>query len=352
MISDERTGRITRRDLLRRGGILAGGMVVVPLMPAPSWAGPFGFFQAQAQTPTDAVAAYRAQMGAIPVETTKLTDSLAMLSGPGGNVLVINGPDGKVVVDSFVLPAFPNLRKALDGIGPAPVKVLIDTHWHLDHADNNENFRKAGAAVVAHENTRKRLTETHDLLGMHFPPAPAGALPTETFKDRKSIEANGEKIEIAYIPPAHTDTDVSIHCTKGNVLHLGDVFFNGVYPFIDASTGGQHQRHDCRRRCGGEAHRRVNEDHSRARPARRPGGADEVSRHAGHRPRSRAETEGRGPNGRRSGCGEPDRRSRRHVGKGLHAGEGLCGDCVRDGEVTRVVTIPLSAIRQRRLSIQ
>ena len=194
MISDERTGRLTRRDLLRRGGILAGGMIVVPLIPAPSWAGPFGFFQAQAQTPTDAVAAYRAKMGAIAVETTKLTDSLAMLSGPGGNVLVINGPDGKVVVDSFVLPAFPSLSKALDGIGPAPVKVLIDTHWHLDHADNNENFRKAGAAVVAHENTRKRLTETHDLLGMHFPPAPAGALPTETFKDRKSIEANGEKI--------------------------------------------------------------------------------------------------------------------------------------------------------------
>ena len=238
MISDERRGGITRRDLLRRSGILAGGMIVAPVIPAPSWAGPFGFFQAQAQTSTDAVAAYRAQMGAIPVETTKLTDSLAMLSGPGGNVLVINGPDGKVVVDSFVLPAFPNLRKALDGIGPAPVKVLIDTHWHLDHADNNENFRKAGAAVLAHENTRKRLTETHDVLGMHFPPAPAGALPTETFKDRKSIEANGEKIEVAYIPPAHTDTDVSIHCTKGNVLHLGDVFFNGAYPFIDASTGG------------------------------------------------------------------------------------------------------------------
>ena len=80
------------------------------------------------------------------------------------------------------------------------MKVLIDTHWHFDHADNNENFRKAGAAVLAHENTRKRMTETHDLLGMQFPPAPAGALPTETFTERKSIEANGEKIEIALHP--------------------------------------------------------------------------------------------------------------------------------------------------------
>jgi cyclase len=235
MITDQTTGGMTRRDLLRRASLLAGGAVAAPLFPAPSWA---GLFQAQAQPQTDALAAFRAKAGAVPIETTKLTDKLSMLSGPGGNVLVLNGPDGKVVVDSFVQPAFGNLKNTLDAIGTAPIKLLIDTHWHLDHTDNNENFRKAGAAIVAHENTRKRLSESHDLLGMHFPPMPAGAMPTETFRDRKTIEVNGEKMDIVYTPPAHTDTDVSIHCTKGNVLHLGDLFFNGVYPFIDASTGG------------------------------------------------------------------------------------------------------------------
>ena len=238
MSSEQRTGQMTRRDLLRRAGIVAGSAVVVPLFPQPSWAEHFGLFQAQAQAPSDPLAALRAQMGAVPIQATKLTDSLTMLGGPGGNVLVINGADGKVVVDSFVQPAFDNLKKVLDGMGTTPTKTLIDTHWHVDHADNNENFRKAGAAVVAHENTRKRLTESHDLLGMHLPPSPAGALPTETFKDRKTINANGERIEIVYVPPAHTDTDVSIHCTKANVLHLGDLFFNGIYPFIDAGTGG------------------------------------------------------------------------------------------------------------------
>ena len=235
MISDETPGRITRRDLLRRAGLLAGGAVGVPLFPAPSWA---GFFQAQAQPQTDAVAAFRAKTGAVPIQTAKLTDRLTMLSGPGGNVLVLNGPDGKVVIDSFVQPAFGNLKNTLDALGTAPIKMLIDTHWHIDHTDNNENFRKAGAAIVAHENTRKRLSESHDLLGMHFPAMPAGGLPTETFRDRKTVEANGEKLDIVYTPPAHTDTDVTIHCTKGNVLHMGDLFFNGVYPFIDASTGG------------------------------------------------------------------------------------------------------------------
>lgn len=172
------------------------------------------------------------------MERVKLTDSLTMLSGPGGNVVVLNGPDGKIVVDSFVQPAWPELKKMLDGLGNGRITTLIDTHWHFDHSDNNENFRKAGAAVLAHANTKKRLTETHELLGMRFPPAPAAALPTETFTSTHSLTANGEQVALGHIPPAHTDTDIYIRFAKGNVLHLGDVFFNGIYPFIDAGTGG------------------------------------------------------------------------------------------------------------------
>src|SRR5438093_1371288 len=86
------------------------------------------------------------------------------------------------------------------------------------------------AAALAHTNTRKRLTESHDFLGMHFDPAPAEALPTDTFTDKRSLTVNGEVVAVSYVPPAHTDADVFVHYTKANVLHMGDVFFNGMYP--------------------------------------------------------------------------------------------------------------------------
>jgi glyoxylase-like metal-dependent hydrolase (beta-lactamase superfamily II) len=177
-------------------------------------------------------------MAAAPIETVKLGGNLTMLSGPGGNVVVLYGTDGKIVVDTFVLPVWSALRKNIDGMGTAPITLLINTHWHFDHTDNNANFRQAGAGILAHENTAKRLSESHDLLGMHFEPAPATARPTQTFKDTHKMQANGEPVELGYIQPAHTDTDIYIHYTKSNVVHLGDCFFNGIYPFIDAGTGG------------------------------------------------------------------------------------------------------------------
>jgi cyclase len=223
---------MTRREVLR-GAAIAGGALLVP-----SWIeSAYGWTQQAAQN-ADPIEMMRKQFGAIPIERVKLTDNLTMLSGPGGNVVVLNGPDGKVVVDSFVQTAWTSLKQTLDSLGSSPIQTLIDTHWHLDHADNNGNFRKAGSAIVAHENTRKRLSETHNLLGMTFKPVPPDALPTRTFKDTHTITANGDQIMLGYVPPAHTDTDIYIRFSKGNVLHLGDLFFNGMYPFIDASTGG------------------------------------------------------------------------------------------------------------------
>ena len=200
MISEGRAARITRRDAIRSLGTIAGATLVVPFVPAPAWASHVGVMQAQtpAAPPSDPVAALRAQMGAVPIETIKLTDSLTMLSGPGGNVLVINGKDGKVLVDAFVQPAFANLKNLIDGMGSTPVKTLIDTHWHIDHADNNENFRKAGAAVVAHEKTKTRLSQSHDLLGMHFPASPAGA---RTCRPNSSFSAARRKRNI--LPLGH-----------------------------------------------------------------------------------------------------------------------------------------------------
>jgi glyoxylase-like metal-dependent hydrolase (beta-lactamase superfamily II) len=228
----------TRRDLFRRTARFAGAAVALngwPRLAGAAFASPFEVPQ---QASSDAVEAMRKQMGAIPIASTPLTDQLTMLSGPGGNVVVLNGPDGKVVVDTFFRNVWDKLRPLLDGMGNAPMKMAIDTHWHLDHSDGNENFRAAGADVLAHENTTKRLGEAHDLLGMHFDARPAAAMPTKTFKTTEQLDVNGEQVHLGYAPPAHTDTDIYIHFTKGNVLHMGDLFFNGSYPFIDTSTGG------------------------------------------------------------------------------------------------------------------
>jgi cyclase len=222
---------ITRRDMLRRAGLLSGSAALVALTPEMLWA-------RQAKPQPDQLAQMRAGMGATPITSQSLGPNLTMLAGPGGNVVVLNGPDGKVVVDTFVQPAWNNLKAALDKLGSQRIATVIDTHWHFDHADNNAAFRKAGAAIVAHDNTRKRLSERHELLGATFPPSPADALPTQTFASTHKVDANGEQMVLAHIPPAHTDTDISIKFQKANVLHLGDVFFNGMYPFIDASTGG------------------------------------------------------------------------------------------------------------------
>ncbi len=218
---------MTRRDLLKTAPIV--GAAAAPGAPA------------QLPTPSNPLAAMRAQMAAAPIESTRLTNTITMLAGPGGNVAVLQGLDGKVVIDTFVKGAFQGLKQRLDAIGTAPILYAIDTHWHFDHADNNESFHDAGATLLAHENTRARLSQPHDLLGMHFNPAPAAALPTETFKQAHRLAFNNEYIELGYFQPAHTDTDIYVQFVLAEVLHVGDTFFNGMYPFIDSTTGGNIQ---------------------------------------------------------------------------------------------------------------
>ncbi len=192
------------------------------------------------QQPQDPVAAFRARIGAIPIESQPLAENLTLLAGPGGNVVVLHGSDGLVAVDTFVAPAWPKLQESLKGFG-APVKFVINTHWHFDHTDNNAPLRAGGATVVAHENTKLRMTQPHHLavLELDFAPSPAAALPQRVFKEGYKLEANGERLAVTHVPPAHTDTDVAVRFEKANVLHTGDVFFNGFYPYIDGSTGGR-----------------------------------------------------------------------------------------------------------------
>src|SRR3989475_7517810 len=193
-----------------------------------------------ATPPQDPVAAARARIGAIPIQAQPLAENLTLLAGPGGNVVVLQGSDGLVVVDTFVAPAWPKFRESLKGLG-APVKTVINTHWHFDHTDNNAPLRAGGAMLVAHENTKLRMPQPHHLsvLELDFAPSPAAALPQRVFKEGYRLETNGEKLAVMHVPPAHTDTDVAVRFEKANVLHTGDVFFNGFYPYIDGSTGGR-----------------------------------------------------------------------------------------------------------------
>jgi cyclase len=232
----------TRRGMLRNCAGFAASALLAQLFPASLLnAGVPALCQQAATPPTDSLGAMRAHMGTVTIHSQPLAENLTLLSGPGGNVVVLNGPDGKIVVDTFLLPAWPKLKETLDGLGNAPLKTVIDTHWHVDHTDNNANLHAAGATVLAHENTKTRMAEPHDsaLLGLQIPASPADALPQQTFSTRQKLQANGEIVMLQYFQPAHTDTDIYIHFQKANVIHMGDTFFNGFYPVIDASTGGK-----------------------------------------------------------------------------------------------------------------
>lgn len=228
--------------MLRSSVALAGTGVLAGCMPESLLSEPrarAGSLQ-QVASPTDRLAQMKAQMSAIPLVTTMLRDNIYLLSGPGGNMVVLSGTDGKVLVDSSFAAVAPKIKMAMDGFGGTPLKMLINTHWHVDHTDGNEAMHEAGAVIIAHENTRKRLSTPQDIaaFGMHFDPSPAGALPQQTFTEGTKLYFSGEQLTLAYFPPAHTDSDIYVRYEKGNVLHMGDVWFNGTYPFFDASTGG------------------------------------------------------------------------------------------------------------------
>ncbi len=174
----------------------------------------------------------------ITVQT--LRRNISVLLGPGGNIAVLTGKDGKLLVDAEVVTARPNVAAALAGINADPIHQLINTHWHFDHTGGNEWVHQAGASILAHENTRKRLSVDTRVEGWvyTFPAAPAGAIPTTVFQDEHTVHFNGSALALKYYGPAHTDSDISVHFTEADVLHTGDTFWNRNYPFIDYSTGG------------------------------------------------------------------------------------------------------------------
>jgi cyclase len=164
-----------------------------------------------------------------------------MLVGKGGNIGLSVGDDGVLLIDSQFKQLTDKILYAINNrITDKSVKFLINTHWHQDHTGGNENFVKNGAIIIAHENVRERLNTEQfvDFLNKIFEASPLNALPTITYKDSITFYFNEDKIDVYHLPHAHTDGDSIIYFNKRNIIHTGDIYVNGRYPFIDHSSGG------------------------------------------------------------------------------------------------------------------
>jgi glyoxylase-like metal-dependent hydrolase (beta-lactamase superfamily II) len=175
-----------------------------------------------------------------PIVTHKLRNNISVLEGSGGNVAVLTGPDGKVLIDAGIGVSRPQITKALADLGAEPITHLINTHWHFDHTDGNAWLNSAGAKIIAQENTRKYLSQVQRVedWDYNFLPAPAAGSPSEVFASDHTLKLNGASITLKHYVPAHTDSDISVSFGEADIVHVADTFWNGVYPFIDYSTGG------------------------------------------------------------------------------------------------------------------
>ncbi|MDL2402165.1 MBL fold metallo-hydrolase [Rhizobium mayense] len=174
------------------------------------------------------------------IKTHKLRKDVSMLEGSGGNIAVLTGSDGKLLIDAGITATRPRIEDALTALGKEPIVRLINTHWHFDHTDGNEWLHGEGAAIMAHVNTLKHLSVAQRVndWDFNFPASPAGALPTDLMNNERTVKLNDETIALKHYDPAHTDGDISVYFQEADVLHTGDTFWNGIYPFIDYSTGG------------------------------------------------------------------------------------------------------------------
>jgi len=221
-----RISQVTRRQFLTCASLGAIGL----------WLAPRHLFAQDGNL----VTASRDQRASAKITVQRLRGGVSVLTGSGGNIAVLSGTDGKILIDAGLATSRRRIAEALGGLDANPIRHLLNTHWHYDHTDGNEWLNSAGARIVAQENTRKHLsTATRvEAWDFTFPPSPAGALPTEVFKQDLTLQLNGTTLALKYYGPAHTDSDISVEFTEAEILHTGDAWWNGHFPFIDYSTGG------------------------------------------------------------------------------------------------------------------
>ncbi len=176
----------------------------------------------------------------IEIQTRQLGPTSYMLVGAGGNIGVSVGEDAVFVIDDQYAPMAPKIKAAIAAITKKPVQFVLNTHFHFDHTGGNEAFGQAGALIVAHANVRKRMTgdQLISFIGATQPASPRAALPVITVAGEVTFHINGDEVHAFHVPKAHTDGDLIVHFRQSDIVHMGDVYFNGFYPFIDTSSGG------------------------------------------------------------------------------------------------------------------
>jgi cyclase len=184
-----------------------------------------------------------AQKNKIEISTFQLSDTVYMLMGAGGNVGISTGKDGLYIIDGGVKQATSPLLQAIRKISDKPIRFVFNTHYHGDHTGSNEFLGGTDAVIIAHENIYKRLSTEQISIFMNSttPPFAKAALPAVTFNDQLSMVFNGETATAYYVANGHTDGDAIIHFPLSNVIHMGDMFFNGRYPYVDLDAGGSLQ---------------------------------------------------------------------------------------------------------------
>jgi glyoxylase-like metal-dependent hydrolase (beta-lactamase superfamily II) len=173
------------------------------------------------------------------MKATKVAGNVYMLEGAGGNIGVSVGDDGLLIVDDQFAPLADKIRAALKGIADKKLHFILNTHWHGDHTGGNVAFGPE-ATIIAHDNVRKRLAteQKSTVFNNTTPPSPKEALPVITFDQTLTVHFNGEEIRAIHYPRGHTDGDSVIFFSASNVVHLGDDFFAGRFPFVDLESGG------------------------------------------------------------------------------------------------------------------